>query len=136
MQTDLKPTNEIIATKAVAVMAADGFLAQTAAVVRPRGGKAMILLTHDQRDKLDQWAEFTHSETYFQGQYDMYLPQTWLEPTKQRSRPWHNAENQWVDAADLLHFLNTRQMPHRDTMGYALLIALLEEAVKLNPPTA
>ena len=132
--TDSDP-NSVIITPAVAVMAADGFLCQTAPIVK-RGSRWSVLLTSDQRSDFVRCQLVTYDD----------IDAARHRPGNLHNRPdglpagfrdaklrewsdagWSNGDSQWFDAAALLGFCRRARAP-LDDWNRQLLIALLEAA--------
>jgi hypothetical protein len=119
--------------KAVSVVAAGGFLCQSAPTFKPRARPALILLTHDQRNKLHSLV--TYEDQRYQAKFDGALPAGYKSIRADGKRlelahGWSNAENQWYNAADLAGWLNFRAAGVKDdlTVGASMMIELINMA--------
>jgi hypothetical protein len=120
-------TSERTPLKAVAVVAAGGFLAHSAPIFKPRAQPVYILLSYEDRMALGRAGIVERDDDRYQGAYPGALPHSYRSITgkgfKVAAR-WHNCENQWVDAAQMADFCNARIEANRDLQltGYALAV--------------
>ncbi len=112
---------------AAAVTVEQGFLLDTAAYARRKGGKFSVLLTHDQRGRLERHGLVTYENIRWQGSYAGALPKGFRDPQLKEmcASDWLNAENQWFDVESLLAFVRRAEKPD-GSYAAVMLIALLE----------
>ena len=120
--------NAVITTPAVAVMAADGFLCQTAPIVR-RGAHWSILLTSEQRADFVRCQLVTWDDIAARKRGPLDLPPGFRDAQLRQvsDAGWSNGDSQWFEAAALLAFCRRAATP-LDNWNRTLLIALLEAA--------
>lgn len=133
--------NDVEVTKAVAAVAADGFLSFAAPVKKARGKPAVILLSADLKVALEHM-RLVESKDIYHAPYGTrvehgliwFVPQGWRNSDKTEAERWYNHASQWFDAALFLAFVDQKIAKTENTpVGWWLARSLFEQAAKLNP---